>query len=118
MIVDDDQYIRELYDEVLRDEGFETETAVDGEEGLAKLQRGGYNLVLLDVMMPKLDGLKVLENLSQNKPLTPNGPIILLTNLGHDPIIKEALNKGATSYLIKADLTPDQLINNLKKYIQ
>ena len=115
LVVDDDLYIRELYEEVLKDEGFTVDAAVDGEEGLKKLREGGYDLVLLDVMMPKLDGLGVLDGLKKEPPKVKNGPIILLTNLGHDPIIKDALSKGAKSYLIKADLTPDQLISKLKE---
>lgn len=117
LVIDDDLYIRDLYEEVLRDDGFTVETAVDGEEGLMKLQKGGYDLVLLDVMMPKRDGLGVLTELAAHPPLTPNGPIIVLTNLGHDPIIKEAMNKGAASYLNKADMTPDQLLENIKKFL-
>ena len=117
LVVYDDLYIRELYEEVLRDEGFTVESAVDGEEGLKKLQQGGYDLVLLDVMMPKLDGLGVLDGLQKNPPKEKNGAIVLLTNLGHDPIIKDALSKGAASYLIKADLTPDQLVEKLKSFL-
>ncbi len=118
LVVDDDQFIRELYEEVLRDDGFEVESAVDGEVGLQKLQVGGYDLVLLDVMMPKKDGLRVLGDLNNSPAEKPNGPILLLTNLGHDPIIQEAMNKGATSYLNKADMTPDQLLENIKKFLK
>ena len=117
LVVDDDLFIRELYEEVLKDDGFEVESAVDGEEGLKKIQQGGFDLILLDVMMPKKDGLGVLSELAINKPSQPNGPILLLTNLGHDPIIKEAMTKGATSYLNKADMTPDQLLENIKKFL-
>ena len=115
LVVDDDLYIRELYEEVLKGEGYDVDAAVNGEEALVKLQKGGYDLVLLDVMMPKLDGIGVLTKLSENPPQTKNGPILLLTNLGHDPILKEALNKGANRFVIKADMTPDQLIINVKK---
>lgn len=118
LIVDDDLYIRELYEEVLKAEGFEVDTAINGEEGLAALQKGGYNLTLLDVMMPKLDGLGVLAKLREKPPTTPNGDIILLTNLAHDPIIEDALSKGASSYLIKADLTPDQLVAKIKEHLK
>lgn len=117
LVVDDDLYIRELYDEVLKTEGYDVETGVNGEEGLAKLQQGGYDLVLLDVMMPKRDGLSILNELSVHPPQVNNGPVILLTNLGQDPTIKEALSKGAASYLVKADITPDQLLANVRKLL-
>lgn len=118
LVVDDDLFIRELYEEVLKDDGFTVDSAVDGEEGLKKIQAGGYDLILLDVMMPKKDGLGVLGELSAHPPTEKNGPILLLTNLGHDPIIKEAINKGATSYLNKADMTPDQLLEKIKKFLK
>src|SRR5207245_2526054 len=98
IVVDDDQYIRELYEEVLKGEGYEVDSATNGEEGLPKLQQGGYDLVLLDVMMPKLDGMGVLNALSANPPLTKNGPIVLLTNLDNIALIKEAQTKGASFF--------------------
>lgn len=118
LIVDDDLYIRELYEEVLKDAGYDVTTAVDGEEGLSKLKQGGYELVLLDVMMPKLDGLGVLQKLSELSPKPTNGPIILLTNLSHDPIINEAMQHGASTYMIKADVTPDQLLAKVKEIVK
>lgn len=118
LIVDDDMYLRDLYEEILKEAGFEVETAADGREGLTKLSVGGYDLTLLDVMMPHLDGLGVLSKLQEVKPTTPNGPIVLLTNLAHDPVIQEGLSKGAVAYLIKADMTPDQVLENVKKYIR
>src|SRR5262245_46595849 len=105
LLVDDDLYIRDVYFEVLKSDGFDVDTAINGEEALAKLHQGGYDLVILDVMMPKMDGIGVLDNLQKNPPLQKNGPIILLTNLGLDPLIKSAKSRGVTSYLIKADLT-------------
>lgn len=66
------------------------------------------------------EGERIRIERSKQKTLSPeqkNGPILLLTNLGHDPIIANALSKGATSFLIKADLTPDQLIKNIRKFL-
>ncbi len=116
LVVDDDLFIRELYEEILRDEGFTVDSANDGEEGLKKINEGGYDLILLDVMMPKKDGLTVLGEMKQNGKEKKNGPTLLLTNLGHDPIIREALQKGATAYLNKAEMTPDQLVEKIKAY--
>lgn len=118
LIVDDDVYLRDLYEEVLKEAGYEVITAVDGEDGVGKLQQGGMGLTLLDVMMPKLDGLGVLKKLQETPPVTPNGPIVLLTNLAQDPIVTEAMTLGATSYIIKADITPDQLIEKVNEYLK
>ncbi len=114
LIIDDDLYIRDLYDEVFKDAGFTVTTAIDGKDGLEKIKQGGFDTILLDVMMPKLDGLGVLTELQTNPPAAPNGPIILLTNLAHDQVIKEALTKGVKGYLIKADLNPDELVQKVK----
>lgn len=117
LIVDDDLYIRDLYEEILKDEGYEVTSAADGKEGLDKLETGGYDLVLLDVMMPKIDGISVLSKLQIIEPKTKNGPIILLTNLSQGPVIEDGMKKGAKSYLIKADLTPDQLVKKVKEFL-
>ncbi len=118
LVVDDDPTLRELYDEVLKTAGYTVEFAVDGEEGLAKIRTQGYDLVLLDVMMPKLDGLGVLTKLQSDNPKPPKMPVIIIwTNLSHDPAIKEALNKGATNVLVKADLAPNQVIAMVQKYL-
>lgn len=118
LVVDDDLFLRELYVEVLQDEGYDVHAAHDGQEGLEKMKQGGYDLILLDVMMPKLDGLGVLGKIKDYSPTKKNGPIILLTNLAHDPIIQEALRRGAHSFLIKTDITPRELLNHIKEYLK
>jgi CheY-like chemotaxis protein len=118
LLIDDDQYIRELYEEVLKNAGFEVETAVDGKEGLEKITAGGYDMVLLDVMMPYMDGIVILSELQEHKPLKVNGPIILLTNLAYDPVIKEALQKGAVACLNKAEMNPDEFLNKIKEFLK
>ncbi|MDP2788847.1 MAG: response regulator [bacterium] len=117
LVIDDDLYMRELYEEVLKGAGYEVETAVDGKDGIDRLNRGGFNLVFLDMMMPKIDGMGVLNTLVQNPPVVKNGPIILLSNLGHEHVIEEAMQKGAVSNLIKADITPEQLLKAVEKYL-
>ncbi len=118
MVVDDDLYIRELYEEILKGEGYTVDAAVNGEDALAKLKQGGYDLILLDIMMPKTDGLGVMDELNTNPPPVKNGPIILLTNLDHDPLIKDAMSRGAVAFIIKADITPPDLLAQVKKYLE
>lgn len=117
LVVDDDLFIRELYETVLKKAGYEVESAENGEAGLVKLQTGGYALVLLDMRLPTLDGLGVLNELLNKPAYVPNGPIVLLSNMGMDAQIQEGLQKGAAAYLVKADLTPDQLLENIKKLL-
>jgi len=117
LIIEDDVYIRDLYAEILGEAGYDVATAVDGEEGLVKAKIGGYHLILLDVMMPKLDGLGVLHGLQQNPPQNPNGQVILLTNLAQDEVVQEALKTGANDFVIKSDLNPQELLTRLKSYL-
>lgn len=118
LIIDDDTYIRELYEEVLKDAGYTVETATNGEQGLEKLKEGGFALTLLDVMMPKVDGLGVLRTLKELSPSAPNGPIIILTNLDHDPVLEQAKALGAHSYVLKADILPPQLVTLINGILQ
>lgn len=117
LLIEDDEFTRELYEDVFRNAGLELESAPDGEAGLAKAKEGGYDLILLDVMMPKLDGLGFLKGLKATPPKKPNGPILLLTNLAHDPVVKEALATGAKDYLVKAEFNPDELLEKIKAYL-
>ena len=96
LVIEDDQFLLELYDELLKDEGYIVDLAKDGEEGLNKFLEGGYDLVLLDIMLPKIDGLEILRKAQDKKPKKENGSVVLLTNLGQDSIIKEGFSLGAT----------------------
>ena len=117
LVVEDDQFLRELYNELLRDEGYDVDLAPDGEDGLAKILKGGYDLVLLDIMLPKIDGLEVLRRVKKQTTQTPNGAVVLLTNLGQDSIIKEGFNLGASGYLIKSAMNPDQVLAEVKVFL-
>lgn len=116
LIVEDEQDIRELYAEVLRDEGFEVHEAWDGEVGSVESLSGKYNLILLDIMLPKKDGLQILRDFRAKKEWA-KVPVILLTNLSTDTIIKEGFGLGADSYVIKSEMTPDQVVAEVKKFL-
>lgn len=117
LVIDDDLFIRELYSEVLKKGGFEADLAENGEEGLIKIHSGGYGLILLDMKMSPMDGLSVLEKLNEAGDKSKNGPIILLTNMELDDDVKKGMEKGALGHLVKADLTPDQLLEQISKFL-
>ncbi len=117
LIIEDDQFLREFYEELLSGEGYETGTAADGEEGLAKIQKGGWNLVMLDIMLPKKDGLQILKDLKTSPPTSANGPIVILTNLGNEVIINQAFTFGAVGYLIKSSMSPDEILNEIHGFL-
>ena len=121
LIIEDEQYLRDLYAQILQDAGYSIDTAGDGEEGWKKASAGGYDLVLIDIIMPKLDGITLLKRLKQNPPAIPNKKTVMLTVLREDKYIKDALANGADGYLMKSSLTPDHILtkatnilNNLK----
>jgi DNA-binding response OmpR family regulator len=118
LIVEDDQYIRELYVEILEDEGFYVEHAADGETGYQKMFHGGYDLVLLDIMLPKMDGLSILKKIQkETPPIEPNHAIIVLSNIGQEATIGKAMEAGARGYMIKSDYTPGQVIKKVKELL-
>lgn len=117
LIVEDDQFLREFYQELLLEEGYLIDVAADGEVGLEKIRNNDYDLVLLDIMLPKKDGLQVLRDLKVTPAKTPNLKIVNLTNLGQDTVIKECFDLGAQGYLIKSALNPDQVLIEVKNYL-
>lgn len=118
LIVEDDQFLREFYQELLQAEGYFVDVAADGEIALYKLQNNEYNLALLDLMLPKKDGVQILRDLKIKGPKSPNITIVVLTNLGQDLVIKECFDLGAAGYLIKSALNPDQVLTEVKSYLQ
>jgi CheY-like chemotaxis protein len=117
LVIEDDQNTRNLYQMILTKAGYLVEFATDGAEGLAKCRQGGYDLILLDVMLPKMDGIALLNELKKVPPKSPNKNIYLLTNLSHDPILKEAVSLGAKDVILKTDVNPDQLTEKIKKIL-
>jgi len=117
LLIDDDTDIRNIFAEILSSGGYDVTTAIDGEEGLAHLMKGGFDAVLLDIMMPKLDGLGVLKKIKDSPPQQPNGPVLILTNLDHDPVLDEAISLGAHKHLLKADILPPALLKAVEEAI-
>lgn len=117
LIVEDDQLLREFYQELLQEEGYLIDVAADGEVASQKAAMGGYDLILLDIMLPKKDGIQILRELKIRPPQKVNGPIVVLTNLGQDTVIKECFNLGAEGFLIKSALNPDQVLAEIKTFL-
>lgn len=118
LVVEDDQFLREFYQELLQSEGYLVDVASDGEVALSKIQNEEYDLVLLDIMLPKKDGTQILKELQMKPPKSPHVLIVVLTNLGQDVVIKECFDLGAAGYLIKSALNPDQVLTEIKSYLQ
>lgn len=119
LVVEDDNFLRDIYSEILLKAGYKLETAEDGQKGLAKIRQGGWDLVLLDIIMPVMSGVDVMHKLKEEKDFVPTKyykKLIFLTNLDNDQEIKEAL-KFSDGYLIKSQLTPGDVLNEVKGYL-
>lgn len=116
LIIEDEMFVRELYERVLKQAGIEVITAADGISGVETAQ-SKPDLILLDIMLPGLNGLQVLQRLKQD-PATQKIPVVLLTNLGQENIITEALNSGASGYLMKVRISPYQIVAHVKEFLQ
>lgn len=116
LLIEDDHFINQLYLRVLKQAGFETELASDGAEGV-KFADNSFNLILLDVMLPKIDGINVLKKLKEN-PSTKMVPVVLLTNLGQESVIKAAFEIGAQGYILKMSVTPYEMVEKIQKFIK
>lgn len=118
LVVEDEQFLRELYLEILIDAGYKVDNAADGEEGFTKMHKGGYDLVLLDIVLPKKDGLQVLKELLKNPPDRENKAILVLSNLGQEAVISEGVSLGIRGHIIKSDYTPDQLLAEVDRILK
>ncbi len=117
LIVEDDLFLRELYIETLTGEGYAIDNAADGEEGLNKIKAGGYDLVLLDIVLPKIDGIQIMKTIQAGGgTIKPNKGVVFLTNLDNPEEIKQALQLGK-GYIIKSQITPAELIAKVKDYL-
>lgn len=117
LLAEDDEFLRELYSDILKAEGYIVETATDGQMALEKINQGGWDLVLLDIIMPKLSGLDVIRKTKEApQPSVQNKCIIFLTNLDKGEEIKEALLLG-NGYLIKSQITPGDLLKEVQLYL-
>jgi putative two-component system response regulator len=108
LIVEDDPFLRKASESGLKRRGFTIMTACNGEEALRQVRINTPDLILLDLVMPTLSGIEVLEALKQNKQ-TCNIPVLILSNSSMDADIKKAANLGALGYLVKADLSLQEL---------
>ncbi len=108
LITDDDEALLKLYDLQLRTSGYTVVTATNGDDCLEKASSEKPDLILLDIVMPRKDGLATLKALKDN-PETANIPIVMLTNFGQEDLIQNALNSGATEYLLKYRVTPTEM---------
>lgn len=117
LIVEDEETLSQMYSIKFEKEGFTVLTANDGQTGLDLATKEKPDVILLDVIMPKMDGFMVLEQL-QAETTTKKIPVIMLTNLGQTEDLEKGKKMGATDYLVKASCTPMQVVEKVQSVLK
>ena len=117
LLVEDDAILAKVLYGKLSEAGFEENQAFDGEVGLAMAKSGKWDLILLDLILPKKDGFEVLDEL-KNDLSARSMPVIILTMLGADEDIKKGLQLGADDYIIKAQHAIREIVEKIKKFLE
>ncbi|MFO0862777.1 MAG: response regulator [Candidatus Saccharibacteria bacterium] len=117
LLVEDNDFIRNMYQLKLAKADFSVVEAVDGQMALDKIGEHKPDLVLLDLMMPNVNGIDVLKSLKKQN-LTPDLPVIVLTNVMDPQTIEQAKELGARDYIVKTDLTPSQVVEKLQPFLK
>lgn len=113
LIVEDDNFVAEVYIAKLAEMGYVAILAQNGEEGLEELKKNKIDLILLDILMPIMNGVEMLEEIKK-RPEWKNIPVILLTNVGEKESIQKVRNLGVKNYLIKSHFTPAEVIEKIE----
>ncbi len=116
ILVEDDPFLLSILAEKIKKAGFEVETATDGEDGFNKIKSGNFDLILLDMVLPKKDGFKILEEL-RNDEQKKDIPVIVLSNLYDKNNMDKAMLLGARDYVVKAYNTPEDIISKIKSFL-
>jgi DNA-binding response OmpR family regulator len=110
LCIEDDRFIGEMYTRSLRKAGYDVTWIVDGKDGLGEALAKTYDVILLDIMLPEMQGPDILKQLRGSQDKVPNSHVIVLTNYDQDEASRVAMEQSADGYLIKADITPRKLI--------
>jgi two-component system, chemotaxis family, response regulator WspR len=113
LIVEDDNFVAEVYLAKLSEMKYEPILAQNGEEGLAALRKNKIDMILLDILMPVMSGMEMLEEIKKNKEWE-NIPVILLTNVGEKESIQKVREMGVKNYLIKSHFTPAEVVEKIE----
>ena len=115
LIAEDDPFLIKIMSNRLREEGFEVETANDGDEAMQKIKGCPYILLMLDLIMPNKNGFEVLQQMREDHCDT---PVLVFTNLSQEEDKEEVMNLGAKGYYLKSDIAIDELVDVIKKYTE
>ena len=117
-IIDDDKFLLDMYALKFQESGYEVQVATNGSEALAKLNEGYRpNMVLLDIVMPGMDGLEFLKQAKEKKVLG-SAIVVILSNLGQHEDIERGIEQGAKDYIVKASFTPREVVMKVSSILE
>lgn len=116
LLIEDDEFVIKPLKIVLKQEGFSLSVAGDGETAVEKLRNEQPDLILLDIVLPKMSGFDVLKEI-RSDPKTKNIPVIILSNLAREGEVKRGLTEGANDYIIKTNFSLLNLVKKIKSYL-
>lgn len=116
LIVDDDQFLLDMYALKFRESGFDVDVAENGKKAIQKVEEFKPDVILLDVVMPAVDGFEVLSEVKEKK-LVPGVKVIMLTNLGQKDDTERGMALGADDYIVKAHFTPTEVVDRVKSIL-
>lgn len=117
LIIEDDSFIRDIYQVKFEQEGFEIVMAEDGVVALEKLKDFIPDVILLDIMMPYLDGTEVLRSIRKTEVLE-KVPVVMLTNISEKEKVDEMMRQGVSGYLIKSHFTPSEVVHKVRALLK
>lgn len=115
LIVDDEKFIRKMFREVLKNRGYIVDESPDGQDAEEKIAKTFYDFISMDIMMPRIQGIEVLEFLQKNK--IKSGPIVIVSNINEESLIQTAIKLGARDYKIVSDITPSDYLSVVESYL-
>ena len=118
LLIDDDTEVLELYGEILKDAGYTVDYAKNGKEGLEACEKTKYDLVLLDLMMPVMDGIECLKRLRADEAKYGHPVVVVLTNVTMAVNVRESFEYGAEGYLVKLSVSNDMLVEKVEGYLK
>ena len=121
LLVEDDPFLIDIYTTKIKESGFSVEVAKEGEEAFKKLTGSKFDLLILDIVLPQVDGWEVLERIKNQRAEVKNLEklkIIVLSNLGQKEEVEKGLRLGASKYLIKAHFTPSEVVEEIKEVLK
>jgi CheY-like chemotaxis protein len=116
LIAEDDFFIRDIYSKVFSLSGYEVQVAVDGVDAFEKIKAQQYDMILLDIMMPRMTGIDVLKNVRSLSTPSKDTPIFIITNLGQQNVIEEAFKLGMDGYILKSQVSPQQIVDEINNF--